>query len=460
MERKSPYTWRRILPAVLLFSFSESATTQEDTLLGRDHILWESSAEISEEQSGLIVAGVGDLDADGFGDIAVGMPGHDGRGDDAGAVLVISGRTGDTLHLLFGRRARDRFGHAVAGAGDVNQDGFDDLIVGAPGVENDKGAAYVFSGKKGDERFRVEGEQGGGQLGWSVSSAGDVNFDGSFDVIIGSPGFDGEAGENCGQAQVISGMTRRKIERLHLWQGMAEGEEFGWSVAGSQYPYRRPSDGECGDDAMPNTAPYDHGERQIMVGAPGGRADPHGPRVGLVHIYKGREGTLVKTLMGRSRDDRFGNQVTGCGDMNGDSWLDVAVGTDSENGYIRVFSCRDGRMLRHFRSPLKHVRFGYSIGGFLDIDQDGFDDLVVGMPGDRQALASGETTGMPAVLVFSGRLGKAVFTLPAENPEEHFGCSVASAGDFNGDGFADVIVGADRFEVQPGFARVYSPRSP
>ena len=106
------------------------------------------------------------------------------------------------------------------------------------------------------------------------------------------------------------------------------------------------------------------------------------------------------------------------------------------------------------------MRFGYSIGGFLDIDQDGFDDLVVGMPGDRQALASGETTGMPAVLVFSGRLGKAMFTLPAENPEEHFGCSVASAGDFNGDGFSDVIVGADRFEVQPGFARVYSPRSP
>ena len=142
---------------------------------------------------------VGDLDGDGVVDLAAGALGNDVAGPDAGQVQILSGRDGSVLHDLWGAAGADRFGTAVAGLGDLDGDGFGDLAVGAPGHDaggDSAGTVFVHSGRDLSLLFSVSGRSPGDELGNLVAAAGDVDGDGVPDLLAsalqdynGGPGY-------------------------------------------------------------------------------------------------------------------------------------------------------------------------------------------------------------------------------------------------------------------------------
>ncbi|MCH7690741.1 MAG: FG-GAP repeat protein [candidate division Zixibacteria bacterium] len=156
---------------------------------------------------GYSVASAGDVDNDGFDDLIVGAYGNDAGGANAGRAYVFSGLNGDTIYVFTGKVEFGGLGFSVASAGDFNNDGIVDLIVGtlrnrAGGT--DAGRAYVFSGSSGDTLNVFTGEVTRDAFGFSVASAGDVNDDGFDDIIVGAHGNDA-GGSFAGRAYVFSG---------------------------------------------------------------------------------------------------------------------------------------------------------------------------------------------------------------------------------------------------------------
>ncbi|HEX2896552.1 MAG TPA: integrin alpha [candidate division Zixibacteria bacterium] len=180
---------------------------------------------------GYTVSGAGDVNNDGYDDVVIGaLANHDNNPDSAGQVFVFSGLDGDTLYTFTGPNVSEKFGYSVAGAGDVNNDGYSDIIIGAP-QNSDSGAqagkVYVFSGLDGDTLYRFWGEEAGDKFGTAVASAGDVNDDNYDDIIIGAPLFD-LSFFNGGEAYIISGQTGIGINRI---SAPGPDDEFSSAVA-------------------------------------------------------------------------------------------------------------------------------------------------------------------------------------------------------------------------------------
>ncbi|MGH8016666.1 MAG: integrin alpha, partial [Candidatus Zixiibacteriota bacterium] len=161
------------------------------------------SGETEGESFGWSIAAAGDVNNDGFDDVLVGAIYHDGVGVDAGRAYVYSGQTGEPLYVFNGQAYQDHFGSAVSTAGDVNNDGYADMVISAP-LHDGVGRVYVYSGATGGVLYILDGVGLGDHFGGSVSSAGDINQDGYSDIIIGSWGFDTEL-PFVGRALVISG---------------------------------------------------------------------------------------------------------------------------------------------------------------------------------------------------------------------------------------------------------------
>jgi uncharacterized protein YciU (UPF0263 family) len=153
------------------------------------------------------VSGAGDVNGDGYVDVIVGAVYDDKKGSNSGSAPVFSGKDGRILYTFNGDSAGDLFGASVSGSGDVNNDGFADVIVGAEGDDNkatDSGSARVFSGKDGSILHTFNGDRTYDGLGTSVSGAGDINNDGFADVIVGASRDDNN-GVDSGSARVFSG---------------------------------------------------------------------------------------------------------------------------------------------------------------------------------------------------------------------------------------------------------------
>ena len=186
------------------------------------------------ERFGVSVSTVGDVDGDAVPDFMVGADLADPAGLlDAGSAFVYSGADGSEIHQRHGETASDNFGISVSKAGDVNEDGIPDFIVGAyragPGGVDVTGAgsAYVYSGADGNLLHKVDGEGLEDSFGFSVSLAGDVNYDGKGDFIVGARFADPNGNENAGAVYVFSGVDGSLLYRL---DGLAPGDNFGHSV--------------------------------------------------------------------------------------------------------------------------------------------------------------------------------------------------------------------------------------
>jgi hypothetical protein len=331
------------------------------------------------------------------------------------------------------------FGIAVAAAGDVNGDGFGDVVVGAPFFENGaarEGRAHLYlgtaSGLATTFAWSVESDQMNGFLGNSVASAGDVNGDGFDDVIIGVSGFEiGEMDE--GAARVYHG-SPAGLATTPAWT--ATGKQpfayFGQSVA---------SAGDVNGDGFDD----------VIVGAYQFSDDQ--PREGRVLVYLGSATGLSSTAAwfvdGDQTDSFFGNSVAAAGDVNGDGYGDVIVGAPyfirDLVGFVGRAALYLGSATGLATSPAWTVEgddtryLGEWVAGAGDVNGDGFADVVVGAPGFQGAafVYLGSPAGLDASPDWSAE---------SDQFAAHFGGCVASAGDVNGDGYSDVIVGAASFD--------------
>ena len=305
------------------------------------------------DQSGTSVGSAGDINGDGMEDLVIGAP---SAGADAGEVYIVYGSSegfsaavsldglDGTNGLRLDGSSAEQAGFSVSSAGDVNGDHYDDLIIGAPASDPvgraDAGSAYVVFGSanlagtlnlsslNGSNGFRLDGAAAGDGAGTSVTGAGDVNNDGLDDVMIGATGADPSWRADAGSAYVVLGAASfaATVELSSLngangfrLDGAAAGDEFGVSVS---------SAGNVNNDTFDD----------LLIGAPG--ADPGGESAaGSAYVFFGAANfsgaTDVSTLDGSSgfrldgvdENDRAGQSVAGDGDVNGDEFSDVIIGS-------------------------------------------------------------------------------------------------------------------------------------
>jgi len=404
----------------------------------------------ANDQFGRSVSDAGDVDGDGFADFIVGAPFDDSNGANSGSARVFSGADGSILYTFNGDSQTDQFGYSVSGAGDVNNDGVPDFIVGARFDDNNcnaSGSARVFSGIDGSILYTFNGDSPIDQFGWSVSGTGDVNDDGHADVIVGAP-FDVVDGPNSGSARVFSGFDGSVLYTLD--GDSTEGDRYGFSVSDA---------GDVNDD----------GFADFIVGAPsddnpdppdpgGGRGD-FTTNTGSARVYSGIDGSVLYTVYGHIAWASLGESVNNAGDVDGDGRDDFITGAPGSvpvtfTGRAWVFSGSSGTVLYTFDGG---VNYAISVSGAGDVDGDGFADLIVGEKFFRNDM--GVEVGKADV--FSGFDGSTLFTFVGEKFLDLLGFSVSGAGDVNDDGFADFIIGIPVHtavdDKRPGSAIVISP---
>ncbi len=380
------------------------------------------------ERLGESVAGAGDVNADGYPDLIVGAPGDDRRGPYSGTVYVYSGRDGSTLFTRYGIAPHEYFGTAVGGAGDINLDGHADWIVGTPQADIGKGRVDVYSGRDGTVLYTFRGVINRGWLGAAVAGAGDLNRDGHPDFIISSHGYYSQ----LGFVRAISG---KDGSILFTVSAIGQNEFFGTSVS---------SAGDVNQDGYPD----------VIVGAHQlGRNHP-----GYVRVYSGLDGSVLHTFQGTENHDNFGCSVSGIGDVNNDGHPDLVIGAFGENtngsiaGSASIYSGLDGSRLLIILGDKAGDMFGWAVSGIGDTNGDGHADFAVGIPRFSSNTEPGE------IRVFSGRDGLLIQSIAGVSRGDRFGFSVACAGDVDKDGRTDVISGAsyaNKYGVESGRASVH-----
>ncbi len=392
-------------------------------------LLYQVTGDTAGDEFGVSVSIAGDVNGDGRADFIVGAHLGDpvGGGSNAGSTYVFSGADGSILYHRTGDSVEDRFGWSVSGAGDVNGDGRADFIVGATHDDPagiDSGSAYVFSGADGSLLYQVTGDTSFDFFGYSVSGAGDVNGDGRADFIVGAHlGDPVGGGSNAGSTYVFSGADG---SILYHRTGDSVEDRFGWSVSGA---------GDVNGD----------GRADFIVGAT--HDDPAGIDSGSAYVFSGADGSLLYQVTGDTSFDFFGYSVSGAGDVNGDGRADFIVGAYLDNpagggeaaGSAYVFSGADGSLLYQRTGDTASDQFGWSVAGAGDVNWDGKADFIVGAYKDDPA-GGGLDAG--SAYVFSGADGSLLYQRTGDTANDRFGVSVSGAGDVNGDGRADFIVGA------------------
>jgi hypothetical protein len=310
------------------------------------------------------LAFIPDLDSDGHDELAIGYPRDGTNGSEVGRVDVISGRTLSKLRTFQGDSSTDRFGSAVAAAGDVNGDGTADILVGAAVARKSGwacGLVRVFSGADGSVLFSDYGPVGS-WLGFSVAGAGDVDADGNDDFLAGGYA-DATNGTRSGIARLYSGRDGAILATV-LGDDAEDG--LGSSVAG------------LGDLDGDGCADY-------AVGAP--RDEEQGVEKGAVHVFSGRTGERVTVLHGDALGDRFGDSIASIGDVDLDGVPDFIVGATYNDdagvtaGQAKVFSGADFSVIRTLSGEGQNCWFGMPVAGGGDVDGDGLPDFAVASTG-------------------------------------------------------------------------------
>jgi hypothetical protein len=452
------------------------------------------SGAAAGDWAGYSISGSGDIDNDGFDDLIIGAPFADpDGGDNAGATYVVFGSSGGfgldvdlssldgtTGFRIGGEATGDLSGLAVSGAGDINKDGFDDLIVGAPFTD----AAYVVFGTEdfaaefdlasldGTNGFRIAGVPGD-QVGSPVSGVGDINGDGIADLIVGAP-LTGPG--RTGAAYVVYGSTSGFSADVDLASldgangfriaGAAPGDRAGSSVAAA---------GDVNGDGIAD----------LIVGAPEADANGQADSGAAYVIYgstsgfgadldlSGLDGTNGFRIAGVAAQDFAGRSVSEAGDINGDGIDDLLVGAfganpggvdDAGAAYV-VFGSTAGFSAdldlagldgtNGFRLPgaVEDGYVGWSASAAGDINGDGIDDLLVGAGGAESVyLVFGSTAGFAADLDLAGLDGTAGYRIIGAAPGDLVGQAVSAAGDVDGDGVDDLIIGAYGADSSTGMA--------
>ena len=382
------------------------------------------------EQFGVAVAGIGDVDGDSHADFVVGAPRS--LADLGGCALVYSGATGVLINRLGCADSLDYLGVALAGLGDVNGDGVPDFAVGAPYAPV-TGAVYVYSGSTRAVIRRLDGglDAGliGSRFGWAVAATGDLDGDGRGDLLVGAPLATSGGIQRCGSVFAYSGATGSILLRV---DGSVSDEGFGESADGigdvdgdgtRDLLIGGPSylgsailvSGRTGQEILrvqdSSTTP---GYDLVVAGAPdmSGDAIPDfvvglpeflsGMGSGAATVYSGASGVPIRTHVGPNGLSRFGESVDAGGDPNRDSFNDILVGAPSAGadfeGSAFVYSPGQDSILFRADGASRGDAFGQSVAFVGDINGDGREDFVVGAPFARVR----KTQGIPGAAIAFG----------------------------------------------------------
>ena len=402
---------------------------------------------------GATVAIAGDVNGDGYSDVIVGAPTYDNSPNDEGKVWAYYGAPnglGSTTSRS-GPQADANLGASVGSAGDVNGDGFSDVIVGAPLFDNgqtNEGRAYVYlgslAGPSGSASWNTEGNQISAQYGYAVGSAGDVNGDGYCEALVAAPYFDfGQ--NNEGRAFVYHGSSSGLPTTATLTiESDQPNAQLGMSLGTA---------GDVNGD----------GYGDIIIGIPlwdGGETDE-----GRAVVHFGSNAGLIATPGWSAESDQagaqFGLSVAMAGDVYTDGYGDVVVGAPLYDNPL----LDEGRVFVYYGTPSgpatfitwsadgnqASAQFGISVSTAGDVNGDGKPDLIIG----ANLFDNGQTNEGRAFVYHGSGTGLPVApNWTAENnvPNSQFGYSVANAGDVNGDGYGDVVMGAHL----SGNGRIYS----
>lgn len=374
---------------------------------------------------GQSVALVEDRNGDGVRDLIVGSPGARVGQLLVGDAKIICGASGiNLLSLTSGSIHNAWFGYTVDSAGDVDGDGFSDYITGAPFEKSgffNAGAAYVFSGKTGNALAHINGETNGSGVGYSLAGLGDINGNNQAAILIGFPhgSFSAMNTPRPPGARVIEldleAGTKDPNQLLLTLSASIAGESLGKAVC----PL-----GDINAD----------GHDDFGVGIPGGINTLSGQQNGEVRFVSGKDGTTITSIFGPSPSQAFGSRLAQLGDVDNDGFKDFAVSAYTTVGVPSFFiEIRSGQTLQTIWTinHLSSEYFGTDIRDLGDVDNDGHDDFAIAKiagPG------TDPTPFQQRVDVYSGRTNAVIRSLGQ--------CQSASAaGDFNGDGYADIAYG-------------------
>jgi Ca2+-binding RTX toxin-like protein len=424
----------------------------------------------TEMDFGGSVSGIGDINGDGYADVLVGARGvhADGNPYSGASYVVFGGATGlpptiaaDSLNGTNGFRLTgvddlDNAGYTVSGGGDFNGDGHDDMIISAPFAGS--GSVYVSFGHAGP--FAASASLSGAvefhdsvatQIGLDVGNAGDVNGDGVSDLIIGRTG---------GAAIVYGGSLSGSIDLATL-DGTDGFVASNAPLAGASVSGAGDVNGDGFDDVMIGTMA---GEAYVVFGGMGGVANV------LLDELNGVNGFRL-TVADPANGIQLGATLSSAGDVNGDGFDDLIVGAaysgnhdDAEAGISYVVF---GKASTGFDPPVINVdeldgtngfriegaeaddRLGIAVSSAGDINADGYDDLIVATQYGGNTFPSSPNAGQTYVLFGSGAGFDWTIDLASLSATQGVRLdgggaisSVSAAGDVNGDGFDDIMIGA------------------
>lgn len=394
----------------------------------------------SGDQLGKQVANAGDVNNDGTDDYVVGAPFADPQGKvDAGSVFVFSGSDHQLIWNLKGSNAGLRLGYSVASAGDVDFDGHADVLIGipfaSPGITTEAGSVIIVSGATSATLRTYNGTQDFAMFGASVANAGDVDGDNRPDQIIGAPLLD-HVLIDAGAAYVYAGSTGALLRRI---DGIGSGYQMGFKVRGA---------GDWNSDNRDD----------VMASAP--YAEPSGIlEAGAIWVVDILTGSLLDKYQGEDPGGLLGSDFDILGDITGDDFPDVIAGapfaapggTRTAAGAAVIFSGRTSNIIKTYYGPEKWDRLGASVAGAEDFDLDGVPDFLIGIPG---AAPFGDPNA-GKVRVHSGRTSKSLQDFVGLTADDAMGTSVASLGDLDFDGRSEILIGAP-FAEDNGNAFVFS----
>lgn len=462
------------------------ALAQDRDLADGSDLRFDGVAE--RDLTGSAIAGGCDVNGDGRDDAIVGAFGADederagsgaafvqfGGEDPAVRDLAAPGSTGFRLR----GGMRDSAGFQVGCAGDVNDDGRDDVLVGAFGAgANERsvsGTAYVVFGKAdtadvdltalGDGGYRIDGAAAGDRVGIAVDGVGDLNDDGLADVIVGANGADNNSRSGSGSAYVVFG--KRGTAAIDLASLGERGFRIDGTAAGDQAGFSVSDAGDVNGDGSPD----------VTIGA--FLADPQGrANAGAAYVVFGRGaggGTVDLAdpgddgfeLSGAAPGDRTGTSARGAGDVNGDGRDDLLVGGDQganggpgvayvvfgKSGTAPVDLATLGERGYRIDGAAPNDRTGYAVDGLGDVNGDGRPDALIGAyeadPRAREGAGSAfvvygkadsDTVTLTPVL-FTAERG---YRIDGAEPGDRLGRAVANGGNLEGGPRDDLLLGAD-----------------
>lgn len=398
---------------------------------------WTATGEASSNYFSEALGPAGDINGDGYADVIAGARGY---GSNAGKAYLYlgsaAGLSATSSWTYTGAATGYQAGCSVMTAGDVNGDGYSDVVVGAKGADR----AYLFTGSSGGPastaNWAVSGETTSNYYGYSLASAGDVNGDGYTDVVVGA--FNNNSG--AGKAYLYMG-SASGLYSFASWTAVGEsaGDYFGYSVA---------SAGDVNGD----------GYSDVVIGASNCSSN-----TGKAYLYLGGSTGLSSppawTATGESAGSYFGNCVASAGDVNGDGFSDVVVGangysSNTGKGYLYLGGISGLATSCAWSKTGETVgdNFSYSITTAGDVNGDGYSDVVAGAyKYNSEAGKAYLYLGSP-----SGLSSTASWSRAGEDVSYRFGMCVATAGDVNGDGYSDVVIGANYFNSRMGKAYVFN----